>query len=145
MIKQGNEGTEIEISAASQMFEINIFTVNSNGKSYDMPFRYDKDHTAPYYYIYNDNNSHYRNLWEVSPPHEDNFENASQLEEARIAMKPMSELIVESSLGATVSSAADTAAVVAPVEEVAAPAVDSAAAAAPAVDTAAAAAAPAAH
>ncbi|NBP66195.1 MAG: DUF2263 domain-containing protein [Bacteroidetes bacterium] len=102
-------GTNNEIAAATLLFKINIYVVHSDGIYADQWYRYQTDKTDKtdnnYYYIYNLNYSHYRNLWEVSPSHEDNYTQASELPDtAGKAMKPMSELIDESSSVAAAAS-----------------------------------------
>ena len=100
-------GTDNEIAAATLLFKINIYVVHSQGISSDQLYKHKGENDNQIYYIYNQAGSHYRNLWEVSPPHGDNFTQASELPDtAGKAVKPISELIAESGSSATVSSAA---------------------------------------
>ena len=63
MKKHGTFGTELEISAASLLYEINIYVVNIKGISFDQLYIGD-GHPTPYntWYIFNYNNAHYTSL-----------------------------------------------------------------------------------
>jgi len=56
-------GTDIEVSAASQLFKINIYVVNSNGLELDQIFL--SNSTSEFCFIFNNNKVHYINLWLV--------------------------------------------------------------------------------
>ena len=63
MKKSGTFGTELEISAASQLYEINIYVVNINGISFDQLYIGDSPPTTSNtWYIFNYNNAHYTSL-----------------------------------------------------------------------------------
>jgi hypothetical protein len=63
MRKQGTYGTDLEISAAAQLYKINIYVVNQDGISFDQ--LYIGNHPSDWqntWYIFNLNNSHYTSL-----------------------------------------------------------------------------------
>jgi hypothetical protein len=63
MKKRGTFGTELEISAASLLYGINIYVVNIKGISFDQLYIGDGSPTQHNtWYIFNYNNSHYTSL-----------------------------------------------------------------------------------
>ena len=63
MKKSGTYGTELEISAASLMYGINIYVVNINGISFDQLYIGDSPpNPRNTWYIFNYNNAHYTSL-----------------------------------------------------------------------------------
>ncbi len=63
MRKQGTYGTDLEISAAAQLYKINIYVVNRDGISFDQ--LYIGNHPPDWkntWYIFNLNKSHYTSL-----------------------------------------------------------------------------------
>ena len=63
MRKQGTYGTEIEISAAAQLYELNIYVVNRNGISFDqLHIGTGTPNWQNTWYIFNYNYTHYTSL-----------------------------------------------------------------------------------
>ena len=63
MKKVSTYGTDLEISAAAQLYKINLYVVNRNGISFDQ--LYIGNHTPDWkntWYIFNLNKSHYTSL-----------------------------------------------------------------------------------
>ena len=58
-------GTELEISAATQIYKINIYVVNTNGIGWDQLYIGDINNKVTWanvWYIFNMNNGHYTSL-----------------------------------------------------------------------------------
>jgi uncharacterized protein (TIGR02452 family) len=66
IMTKGEWGTDLEISAASRLFKINICVVNSRGLGLDQVFYIDQA-SNNFCFIFNSNISHYMNLWRVYP------------------------------------------------------------------------------
>jgi hypothetical protein len=63
MKKRGTYGTDLEISAASQLYGINIYVVNKDGISFDQLYIGDGSPTPRNtWYIFNYNNAHFTSL-----------------------------------------------------------------------------------
>ena len=55
-------GTELEISAAAQIYKMNIYVVNTNGIGWDQLYIGDPHKNANTWYILNMNKGHYASL-----------------------------------------------------------------------------------
>ena len=107
----GEWGTDLEISAASRLFGINIYVVNSEGLGLDQVFQTDQTPNN-FCFIFNDNKMHYMNLWMVSPnrPGQRPLPRRPASESAQASVAIKSSPAAPSAATATAAAAAATAA-----------------------------------